>query len=400
MRSTLFTAISAALALSGCAAMQPPENLEAVDEGKAYQAQYRSADADRRAERNARSIAMNAQQCSQAPITSAVSETVWTFSPESLSPGDLVAVAVGSDDVFSGSFEISADGVLRLPHLNGVTALGRRASELETEIAQRLVREGFYRRAPRISVRLADRAPARVFVAGAVFEAGQYNVGGVSGDDRDLTRQDALGDGNSGRTLSTALRSAGGVRPDADLSRVRLARGGKTRVLDMSGAIDGRAFEDVSLISGDRIEVPSRGCFQERLMVPNAISPPGISVYMSNLTKPADANALSAIGKETREMPYGTRFLQAVVKMNCAGGTQVTNADRYAVLFSRNPITGTSVLIERRVEDLLRRADRDELDPFLLPGDAIACYDSTVTNITEVAKSIAIVLGTGVLLAI
>jgi hypothetical protein len=45
-----------------------------------------------------------------------------------------------------------------------------------------------------------------------------------------------------------------------------------------AGALEGRAFDDVALIAGDRLEVPSRGCFQERLIVPASISPPGIDV--------------------------------------------------------------------------------------------------------------------------
>ncbi|MEM6679640.1 MAG: polysaccharide biosynthesis/export family protein [Pseudomonadota bacterium] len=408
MRCTTVTAIAAAVVMSGCAAMKTPENIEDAAQGGAYQAHYRTAADDLRDARNARSSALNAERCVQAPDQAAgslASRAGWALSSEALSsealsPGDLIEVTVGSDAIFSGNFEISSDGMLRLPHLRAIPALGREAPALEQELAEALLREGFYRRAPRTSIRLTDTASAKVFVAGAVFEAGQHAIGRVGGEDRDTHRQEAIGAGGGRRSVSGALRAAGGIRPDADLAHVRLTRAGQTRVLDLQGAIEGRPFEDASLIAGDQIEVPSRGCFQERLMTANAISPPGISVYMSNLTKPADANAISAIGRDTRQVPYGARFLQTVVSMNCVGGTQATNADRYAVLFSRNPITGASVVIERRIETLLRRADRDELDPYLLPGDAIACYDSSVTNLTEIAKSIAIVLGTGVLLAL
>jgi hypothetical protein len=34
----------------------------------------------------------------------------------------------------------------------------------------------------------------------------------------------------------------------------------------------------------------------------------------------------------------------------------------------RNPVTGVSVVIERRIEDMMTRADRDEFDPYLLPA--------------------------------
>jgi hypothetical protein len=113
-----------------------------------------------------------------------------------------------------------------------------------------------------------------------------------------------------------------------------------------------------------------------------------VTLFLSNLTQPAAGNALSAIGREVREFPYGTRYLQAVVDTNCVGGARATSAHRSSVLFSRNPVTQVSVVIERRIEDLLRRADRDDYDPFLLPGDAIACYDSTITNLGEVGRLI------------
>ncbi|RYH00545.1 polysaccharide biosynthesis protein, partial [Salipiger sp. IMCC34102] len=49
-------------------------------------------------------------------------------------------------------------------------------------------------------------------------------------------------------------------------------------------------------------------------------------------------------------------------------------------------VTGVWAVIERDIEDLVRRADRDDYDPYLLPGDALACYDSTVTNVAEIGR--------------
>ena len=103
---------------------------------------------------------------------------------------------------------------------------------------------------------------------------------------------------------------------------------------------------------------------------------------MSNLTRSAGNNAGSAIGNDSTSLPYGTRFLQALFAANCVGGSFM-QADRRAVLISRNPITGQSVVIEREIEKMVRSADRDASDPFLMPGDAIACYDSRWTNLSE-----------------
>ena len=60
-----------------------------------------------------------------------------------------------------------------------------------------------------------------------------------------------------------------------------------------------------------------------------------------------------------------------------------SNAQRSAVLISRNPLNGRSVVISRDVETLVRDADRDEQDPYLMPGDAIACYDSKAMTLYD-----------------
>ena len=190
-----------------------------------------------------------------------------------------------------------------------------------------------------------------------------------------------------------ALRAAGGVRPDADLSAVELHRQGRVYRMDLRGVFDGTDPTDIMMLTGDRIVVKSRQCFQDDLMRPSPISPPGVSMFLSNLTQPATGNAVSAIGRDVREMPYGTRFMQAVVNSNCMGGAKTSNANRSAVLFSRNPVTGVSVVIERDIEDLLRRGDRDDYDPYVLPGDSLACYDSSVTGVAEIGRVLGIVGG-------
>jgi polysaccharide biosynthesis/export protein len=317
---------------------------------------------------------------------------------EFLSPGDLVEVTVGNDEAFAGKYEVSIDGTLKVRNLISVRAFGRTVEQVTSDITRALVVGEFYRQVPPVSVRLADFGAVRLFVSGAVFEPGSVILGGSAiENNNDGTREQSMGAYTAVRRLSHALQRAGGVRPDADLSRVELIRGGHRHIVDLRGAITGGRFEDNLLLEGDQVNVPSRGCFQGDLVTPSAVSPVGVKVFMSNLTEPALSNANSAINKDTRELRYGTRFLQAVVSMNCVGGSKLTNADRSAVLYSRNPITGKSVVIERRIEDLVRHGDRDEFDPYLLPNDAMACYDSTVTDVVGVAKSFGIVAGSVIL---
>lgn len=384
------SALTMTAALLSACSIANHRNAESVRDGTAYQVQYRQG-----VEEAAFKAGDNAGQDAAATFNRQVCRAQQDANSnrlpverELLSRGDMVEVLVETDDTFSGRFEVSRDGSLKLPHLSSVAAHSRSTSEVELDIATQLMKQRFYRSAPRVSVRVSDFAPARVYVSGAVFEPGAADIGGTSGDDRDKARQEAVGASTEERSLARALRAAGGVRPDADLSRIAIIREGQRIEIDVRPAIKGRRFADTMLLADDEVEVPSRGCFQEALMKPTSITAPGVKVYMSNLTKPADSNALSAVTKDARELRYGTRFMQAVVGMNCVGGTRMTNANRSAVLFSRNPVTGESIVIERSIEDLLERADRDVLDPYILPGDAIACYDSTVTNIVDVARSL------------
>jgi protein involved in polysaccharide export with SLBB domain len=383
----------AVLALGNCAGIDIPDNLEPIESGDGFQAQYRAPDVSRANADFLRSSNLNASKCTPPRGGSGGKRggiAAASLRGERLSRNDLVDIRVGDDETFNGDYVVSRDGTINLPFLSPVRAQGRLTSEVEDDIARQLVAGDFFTERPRISVRVADLASVTVGVAGAVFEPHAVEIGGVPGDQVDSRRQSALGASSEGRNLSAAVRAAGGVRPDADISAVQVRRNGSLYTLDMRGVFEGRNAVDIMLLTGDEVSVPSRNCFQEDLMRPSPISPPGISLFLSNLTQPATGNAVSAIGRDVREVPYGTRYLQAVINTNCVGGARATGADRSAVLFSRNPVTSVSVVIERDIEDLLRRADRDDYDPYLLPGDSIACYDSTITNVGEIGRILGI----------
>jgi polysaccharide export outer membrane protein len=387
-RPKLSGTLSALLLTTACAGFNIPDNLELVAQGQGYQAQYREPDVTFAETDLLRSEAMNAQKClplgGTVGIGSSIAASVLRV--ESLSRNDLLDVRIAEDDTFNGSYVVSRDGMLKLPFLHPIRAQGRSTDQVEADILNALLVDKFYQDPPRISVRVTDFGSISVGVSGAVFEPHGVEIGGVRGDVVDSRRQMASGASNEGRNLSAALRAAGGVRPDADISAVEVRRGGNTYRLDMRGVFEGRNTFDIMLLTGDEVSVPSRLCFQDDLMRPTPISPPGVSLFLSNLTQPAQGNAASGVVKTVRQMAYGSRYMQAVIDANCVGGSRVTSARRSAVLFSRNPMTGVSVVIERDIEGLMRRADRDDYDPYLLPGDAIACYDSTITNIAEIGR--------------
>ena len=74
------------------------------------------------------------------------------------------------------------------------------------------------------------------------------------------------------------------------------------------------------------------------------------------------------------------------------------NAGRSAVLISRNPVNGKSIVIKRSVEQLVRNADRDAANPYLMPNDAIACYDSAAMSFVDVVGVLGNVLGPAALI--
>lgn len=392
-KSTLSSAISVLLMTSACASFDQPDNLEPVAQGDGYQAQYREPDVTRRQADLLRSEEINLQKCLPLGGTAGKGSGIAAsaLKGERLSRNDLLDVRISDDDTFNGNYVVSRDGMLKLPFLPPIRAQGRSTAEVEADIAAALVADQFYQTRPRISVRATDFASVSIGVSGAVFEPHVVEIGGVRGDTVDSQRQVASGASTEGRNLSAALRAAGGVRPDADISAVEVRRGGKLYRLDMRGVFEGSNSVDIMLLTGDEVRVPSRQCFQDDLMRPSPISPPGVSLFLSNLTQPAQNNAASAIGQTVRQVPYGSRYIQAVIDANCVGGARTTSANRSAVLFSRNPVSGVSVVIERNIENLLRRADRDDFDPYLLPGDAMACYDSTVTNLAEIGRVIGMV---------
>lgn len=307
-----------------------------------------------------------------------------------LSPGDRLTLSLlGDEGELGGTYVIESNGTIVVPGHQPLMLAGRSITEAEQTIRAELVRSGVVRPLRNaVSLSLIEAAGVPVAVSGAVFMEGAVRAGERTPESRiGLKEGDVRGDDNVSRSVATAIRAAGGVRPDADVQRIYLIRGNAYVELDLSGLARGWTANDVTIAAGDRVIVPSRGCFDSALARPTPLTPPGIKVFMSNLTKGANNNAGAGIGSETTSLPYGTRLLQALVAMNCVGGSYM-QSDRRAVLISRNPLNGQSIVVERDIEKLVRGAGRDAANPLLMPNDAIACYDSRLSNLNEVIGSI------------
>lgn len=312
-----------------------------------------------------------------------------------LSPGDRVQLTISEGGEFSGGYALNSDGALEVPYLGAVVVANLEPEAAAKTIEQALIKKKlFLAKSVQVVLQVTAWAPAQVTVQGAVFEPGRVQLN----PPRELTqaRKDErliAGEADNNRYLSAALRGAGGIRPDADVEHVHLLRAGKEQTIDFSGMFNGLSVEDVPLVSGDIVIVPKVKRFQLELVRPSQITPSGIKVFLSNLTVPASSNASSALGNNSGgiSFPYGARFSQAVVASNCAGGTQGTNSSRYAVLVRTDALTGVTTTLDRPIEAILRNSD-NESNPPLMANDAVACYDSEVTNLRDVFRTLGDIL--------
>ncbi|MFQ3210217.1 MAG: polysaccharide export outer membrane protein [Colwellia sp.] len=306
-----------------------------------------------------------------------------------LSPGDLVEVLIEDGEGFNGRYIIDNAGYVKLPLVGIIEAGGATTNTLEDKIEMALVRAEIFQPAnASVTIHVLNWSSISVSVAGAVFNPGTVLINRKPKGVQNSEHLDAYGDYSATRLLSEAINKASGIRPDAKLDQIILIRKGWQVQIDMTGMLTGELVKDYPLVAGDRVIVPSTGCFQAHLVRPSQITPKGFRVFISNLIDSAGDNASAGIGKFATSLPYGTRLLQAAVSANCVGGKEWTNASRRVVLSSKNPITGETQVIERSVEELMTMPNKGQINPYLMPNDAVACYDSDITNYRDIAKAL------------
>jgi polysaccharide biosynthesis/export protein len=306
-----------------------------------------------------------------------------------LTAGDRLHIIVASGEEFSGRYQVDVQGRIQMPYTTPIMVAGLEPDAAAAAISDRLVSSGLFRlNFVRTSVSVVYWAPVQVSVSGAVFYPGAVRINLPIPRDRAPERQEEIpGGALPERRLSDALRAAGGVTPWADVSNVMVRRNGISVLHNLWGILRGENSLDPSLQSGDEVIVPTMPLPQAALARPSAITPPGVKIFMSNLITPAQSNNQATVSGGTISLPYGTRLSQAVIAGNCVGGIGSTAANRAAVLIRTDRILGTTSTLDAQVEDLIR-VPIAENNPVLLEGDAVACYDSKVTNVRDVFRSL------------
>lgn len=343
-----------------------------------------------------------ARQCfarSRTPLNQApfdnpqLKATSSSFEGEVLSRGDLVEVMVHNGEMFEGSFVVNTNGQLRIPQLGRFKAAGVSTEFVARAIERRLVQEGFFpAHAAHAELLIRQLGEISANVSGSVFNPGLISVANRTTSRLDPLFDEASGSSNWRRQLSGILKGAGGIRPDADLSNVKLHREGKTVEFDMRGIMTGSPVSDPVVVDGDQVFVPSRQCFDPDLVRVSRITPPGIRVFISNPTRPNYSQGVEG-GSFESKVPYGSRLLQGLVSANCIGGTRNHNANRYAILVGNNALSGEYEGIRVHVQDVIQNPNRPDLNPYLQSEDVIACYDSKFVNVNDIANTLGSIIG-------
>lgn len=304
--------------------------------------------------------------------------------------GDTLSVKIVGMEQYNGLYKISSQGTLELPFAPAFPASGRSRRVLIDEVEDELVRlKWFYRDSVKVNLSLVELAAINVSVTGAVFNPGRVLVNAKPAVKAEETIQHEAGAFAPGRDLVAAVAAAGGIRPDANLSQVYLKRQGTLWSVPLVKLINGDGFTQTPmLINGDQIIVGSTGEIDRSLIKPSQVTSPGMRIFMSNLTAPALSNAQSAVGADATRLPYGASLLDSALSANCIGGTHHANASRSVVLVTRNFGASEQIVIRRSINQLLANSSNKSVNPFLMPNDGVACYDSRFTNFRDVARGI------------
>lgn len=320
---------------------------------------------------------------------SASAEKEWIIKEDAelpLSFGDRLRVFVDDDEAFSGVFEVNLDGYLHIPYLNAIPVVGLSVKQAQQALTDTLIKQKMYQLGFKgVSVKILQWSKIYVFVRGAVFNPGRVLLNDKLAAQQSFQQTQESGNYSIKRFLTFALKGAGGIQPNADLSRIKIIRKDKMLTLDVSGILNGATVVDIPLIAGDQVFIPYLEKINPALIKPSQITPPGFQVFMSNLSQPSQSNAQSSISKASRSVPYGTRLLQGAMAANCIGGSWI-NSSRKVLYTTKDLFTGEAKTQVFDLDEVAIKANQLDGNPYLMPNDGIACFDSDATNIREVAK--------------
>ena len=330
-----------------------------------------------------------------------------------LGPGDAVMVELLDVPEYSGVFAIGPDGTIYMPRLRSLYVEGLTVEELRSFLTQQF---SVYVHDPQVFVSPAAYRPIRVYVGGEVARPGYYYLSGQQG----LAGYEAvsnkssinLATGNIGRdsantsnidiqskprvggveiergfrrpTVFDALRTAGGVTPFSNLSKVSVTRkrplssgGGKMRAkLNFLELItNGNETQNIRLFDGDTVVV-DRSPVELREQIVKAgqtnLSPDFLQVYVTGRVRDPGPKIL----------PQGATLNQAIAS---AGGQKLLRGQVEFIRFNRNGNTD-----KRKFFLGGANPPGSYKNPVMMAGDVVRVNDSplsaTVTVLNEITR--------------
>ena len=297
------------------------------------------------------------------------------FCQKLISAGDEVQLSIAEDEIFSRDYIISKDGYIAIPYMNRIYVNGLTTKEASDNIKNEFVKADIFRPLQfSLSILINRQGPISVAVSGEVFNEGIKNLNKnkaimKSGDSEFTiyeTNSDALN-----RYLSNALKLAKGITPYADLSRIEITRNDQLMVHDITGLMTGTSAEDIELIDGDKIFVPSTNKFNALYAKESALTLDQIDVYIASNTV-----------KEKISIPYGLTLSHIMPSTGCIDSNKTLSLMRSLVLIRGNNSKGGYLKQEETVRKIMNSND-NMTNIYLQPNDIVICSNSLWDKISS-----------------
>ena len=324
-----------------------------------------------------------------------------------LGPGDSIAVELLDIPEYSGVFTVSPDGTLYVPRLRSIFVEGLTVNQLRNHLTEQFRN---YVREPQIFITVVSYRPIRVYIGGEVSRPGYYylsdqqSVRNVSGGSIVQPELSEIDTGNSflkapfstpssigGKsvnkgfrlpTVFDALRSAGGITPFSNLSKVSVTRnlprdsGGKKirTTLDFIPLItEGNESQNIRLFDGDSVHV-ARSEVEMREQIIKAgqsnLSPDFIQVFVTGRVREPGSKVL----------PQGSSLDQAIAS---AGGQKLIRGQVEFIRFNRNGTTD-----RRKFFVGSTNPAGSYKNPILMAGDLVRVNDSPLSATLTVLEEL------------
>ncbi|MEM0951549.1 MAG: polysaccharide biosynthesis/export family protein [Cyanobacteria bacterium P01_H01_bin.74] len=171
--------------------------------------------------------------------------------------GDILSLSVNPQNEFSADrIIVRPDGQATFPKIGELTVTGKSIKELSAEVKLLLSNELVNHN---VTIDITNSRPATIYLTGAVHKVGPFQMV-TNADDHNDNANTSATEKRLDLTLSNVLANSGGVKLNADLSRIVVSHRdtGKTRVVNFWKVLkEGSQSHDPWLTSGDSIHVPS-----------------------------------------------------------------------------------------------------------------------------------------------